>query len=59
MTAGHVHTRADLEQRLLTKATRDTDFRQRLVSDPRRAIKDELGLDVPASILARADEVIE
>jgi hypothetical protein len=42
--------RADLEQRLVWRATADPAFRERLLADPRAAIEEELGIDLPASM---------
>ncbi|GLV60054.1 hypothetical protein KDH_68770 [Dictyobacter sp. S3.2.2.5] len=41
------HNQAD--QRIVDKAMRDPAFRQRLLSDPKRALKEAFGVDVPAN----------
>lgn len=43
-------SRAEFEQRLADKAASDPDFRQKLKSEPKAAIADLLGLDLPDGI---------
>jgi hypothetical protein len=40
----------DLQTRLIDKAMKDTAFRQKLVSAPRTAIEEELGVALPADV---------
>ncbi len=42
--------RRELEDRLVARATSDSAFRQRLVDDPHAAVKDELGVSLPADV---------
>ncbi len=42
--------RRELENRLVAWATSDSAFRQRLVDDPHAAVKDELGVTLPADV---------
>ncbi len=46
----------DYARQLVSRAQDDDAFRQQLVSDPRAAVKAELGIDVPASIQLRVIE---
>ena len=36
-----------IEKQIVDKAMRDQSFRQRLLNDPKRALKDAFGIDVP------------
>jgi hypothetical protein len=38
------------EAKLQERATRDPEFRQKLLSDPNAAIADELGVDIPGNV---------
>ncbi len=42
--------RRELESRLVARATSDSAFRQRLVDDPHAAVRDELGVTLPADV---------
>ncbi len=42
--------RQDVESRVMGRALTDADFRQLLLSDPRAAVQDELGVDLPADV---------
>ena len=42
-------TATDLKTRILSKAAEDSDFRARLIADPRAAISDEIGATIPDS----------
>ena len=46
----------ELRGHLTEKATADEAFRARLLSDPKAAIKEELGLTVPASLSIEVHE---
>lgn len=48
-------TRQEIEQRLITKAWQDDDFKQLLVNNPRAAMKSE-GIEFPESFEIRAVE---
>ena len=37
-----------MEKQIIDRAMRDGSFRQRLLQDPKRALKDAFGIDVPA-----------
>ncbi len=39
--------RAELERRIVSRALRDPEFRARLVANPREAVAEELGVDLP------------
>ena len=39
-----------MENRIIGKAIRDQSFRQALISNPRQAIEQELGIQIPSSI---------
>ncbi len=41
-------SRQQIEAHIITKATKDADFRKLLISDPRSALESEIGLNVPA-----------
>lgn len=41
-------TAGELREHLIGKATADEEFRARLLSDPKAAVEEELGLTVPA-----------
>jgi hypothetical protein len=45
-----ITSRQEAEARLLDRAVQDESFRSLLVSDPRAAVKQELGVDLPASV---------
>ena len=45
-----------MRERLLAKATGDETFRARLLSDPKAAVQDELGLTVPAGFTIKVHE---
>jgi len=42
--------RQQFEQQLIEKAMKDPDFRKRLIENPKAVIKEETGIDLPASI---------
>ena len=46
----------ELRECLVEKATGDAEFRARLLSDPKAAIEEELGLAVPASLSIEVHE---
>jgi hypothetical protein len=54
-SAGGV-SRAEMERRLIERSLEDEAFRQRLLADPRAAIEQELGTQLPESIEVRAVE---
>ena len=48
--------RAEMERRLIEKSLRDEPFRQRLVSDPRATVEEELGTRLPENVRVVAVE---
>lgn len=46
----------DMQRRLIDKAVEDMDFRQQLLSDPRSAIREELGMDLPENVAIHVHE---
>ena len=55
--------RNDYTDKLIARAQRDEEFRAKLVSDPRSAVSEELGVEIPESLNVRvieeeADEVV-
>lgn len=44
------NARSQMTQRLLERASKDPAFRQSLLRDPSAAVKQELGVDVPANV---------
>jgi hypothetical protein len=40
----------DVSRRLAERAARDPQFRQRLIDNPRQAVQEELGLDIPGDV---------
>ena len=49
-------TVSEMRERLLAKATGDETFRARLLSDPKAAVQDELGLAIPAGFTIKVHE---
>lgn len=56
MTPPAMQTAEDMQRRLMDRAAVDATFRQQLVSDPRGAIRSELGVDVPEGIQIQVHE---
>lgn len=44
------NARSQMAQRLLERANKDPEFRQSLFQDPAAAVKQELGISVPADV---------
>lgn len=42
-----MQTTTELKTQVLTRAAEDSDFRARLIADPKAAISSEMGMDVP------------
>jgi hypothetical protein len=42
--------RADMERRLIEKSVEDESFRQRLIEDPKGAVEQELGMQLPEEV---------
>ena len=51
-----METAKEMRARIVGKATEDSDFRARLLSDPKGAIKQELGVTIPASLSVEVHE---
>ena len=49
-------TMGELREHLIEKTTMDEAFRARLLSDPKAAIEEELGLTIPAGFTLRVHE---
>ncbi|MFF2483383.1 NHLP leader peptide family RiPP precursor [Paenibacillus sp. NPDC058071] len=49
-------TNASLKEQLIEKAWNDEEFKQLLLTDPKLAIKDALGIDVPEHIVLKTLE---
>jgi hypothetical protein len=45
--------RAQYTEQLVTRAERDADFRQRLTVDPKAAVEEELGVELPPDLELR------
>jgi hypothetical protein len=48
--------RAEMERRLVEKSLQDDSFRQRLLADPRAAVEEELGTQLPEDVRVVAME---
>ena len=48
--------RAEMERRLIEKSLQDESFRQRLLSDPKAAVEEELGTRLPEQVRVVAVE---
>jgi Nitrile hydratase, alpha chain len=48
--------RTEYTERLVDRAERDDEFRARLLSDPKAAISEELGVEIPRSLTIRVIE---
>ena len=46
----------DMQAKIIDKASVDADFRARLLSDPKTAIEQELGVTIPASLSIEVHE---
>ena len=46
----------EMLQRIVEKSTLDTEFRQKLLSDPKTAIGEELGITIPDSMTVEVHE---
>jgi hypothetical protein len=42
--------RGSVEQQIVERATTDSDFRQKLISDPKGTLEGELGVSLPAGV---------
>ena len=48
--------RAEMERRLIERSLQDESFRQRLLEDPKAAVEDELGTQLPEDVRVQAVE---
>ena len=48
--------RREVELRIVSRACEDDAFREKLISDPKAAIEDELGIAIPAGITVKVHE---
>ena len=55
-SGGGGSSRAEVERRLIQRSLQDEAFRQSLLDDPRAAIEQELGTQLPESVEVRAVE---
>ena len=53
---GQMQSAIEMRDRLVDRATVDSDFRATLVSDPRSAINAELGIEVPEDVKVVVNE---
>ena len=51
-----METPSEMRMKIVGKATEDADFRTRLLSDPKGAIGQELGVSIPASMSIKVHE---
>ena len=51
-----VKSAAEMRDQLVSKASTDAQFRARLLSDPDTAIKEELGVTIPAGFTVKVHE---
>jgi hypothetical protein len=49
-------TRAEIERRLIQRSMEDEDFRQKLLDEPKAAVEQELGTQLPEGIEVRVLE---
>lgn len=49
-------THEEMRAELIERAVTDEEFRQRLMADPKTAVKDALGLDLPDAISVQVHE---
>ena len=45
-----METPKEMRMKIVGRAAEDADFRARLLSDPKGAVEDELGISIPASM---------
>jgi hypothetical protein len=56
MTEAAGGDRAEVERRLIERSLQDDAFRQRLLADPKAAVEEELGIQLPAEVQIRVVE---
>ena len=48
--------REQFTEQVLARAARDDEFRSRLLTEPKAAIEEELGIDIPDALSVRVEE---
>ena len=56
MAAPSTSSRRELEAQLIARAWQDDGFKQRLLTDPKAAVAEAVGIDVPSGIEIRVVE---
>ena len=51
-----METPTEMRTKIVGKATHDTDFRDRLLNDPKGSVEDELNVSIPASMSIKVHE---
>ena len=51
-----METPNEMRMKILGRASEDTDFRAKLLSDPKGAVEEELGVSIPASMSVEVHE---
>ena len=54
--SSETRTAGELREYLVDKATGDAEFRARLLSDPKAAIREELGIEIPDGLTVKVHE---
>lgn len=57
--SAETRTVSELREHLVERATGDEAFRARLLADPKAAIRDELGLEIPDGFTIEVHEEVE
>ena len=52
-----METLSEMRAKIAGKASRDEDFRARLLEDPKGAVEQELGVSIPASLSIEVHEM--
>ena len=47
---------SELRERVIERAKKDTNFRKLLISNPRAAVRDEVGVDLPSGLKVQVME---
>ena len=55
-TQAAMQSAEEMQRKLIDKAVEDLDFRQQLLSDPKTAIREELGVDLPDNVAIHVHE---
>ena len=54
--SAEIRTLGEMRDSLIERATADTEFRSRLLADPKAAVRDELGFDLPSDFTVEVHE---